>query len=146
MYKPVGDLSEHDFMKHPVWTWVESLDREDLVQPVYNFKPLPESEDSLFIAARFELANGVFGTGDISVDCESRKVYAANIYMRKELFLISLNAQDIFESAILKMEKFLKIKRSEILPIKYETDQFFKDSPPICGRIDVFNRSVNKNL
>jgi hypothetical protein len=135
-YKPIADLKEKDFVEYPVWAWVEDLDREDLVRPVFSIHPLPEGERNLFISSRFTLASGLFTNGFISVRCSDKVVYAISLFIRGHEFQFALSISDLFDEEIQRMMEALKLTRQDILPIEFETDYHFNDMEPLDGIIE----------
>ena len=118
---------KRDFQLHPVWKWNESRDG---YIPVLNPCPLPTDEDTLFISARFTIANGDYFDGYV---VGSTTLYAFFIFCDDKSYGFNLNAATLNETSKNSLAEHLHKPVSEVFPIQYATEFHFPDTPPISG-------------
>lgn len=133
MEKPVYFLNERDFQQHPVWSWCDDDECED-VEPVEYQPYLPEDHDALFVYCHLALNDGTKASGVISVRVSDRKVYLINfIDQNKELFDFPLQESLRNDTNIVLLTKFLKKDFKDIFPLKYRTPYKFQDGQRLEG-------------
>lgn len=132
LVRHVSDLTEQDFLDHPVWTWAEEED-ESLVQPIHELEPLPECHDALFVAARFTLGNGRLLNGTVAVRCRDQQVYLLELFVGQDAFDLPLQNQKGFLDGLQKLASALGISSEQVAPIHYETNYRFAGKSHVSG-------------
>jgi hypothetical protein len=135
IYPPMGQVTMSDFLAHPVWTWAD--EDEGRVMPVVCSDILPESNDALFIACKFRLANRSEILGTLSVRMSDRQVYLLS-FSRRNGTLFDFPLQPALKGLVSReqLASFLEVPLNLVFPINYSTAFRFGDGSAVAGAIE----------